>query len=98
MRAILRIIGAVTSAFRNDILWSMDPTPELVQRLYQNKVEAARRMSFAQKFMAGAELFDFACSVSLSGIRSQNPAFTEEQVQAELRRRIEIGRRIEERP
>ena len=74
----------------------MDPTPELVKRLYQDKIDAAKRMSFAEKFMAGAELFDFACSVSLAGIRSQNPGFTEEQVQAELRRRIEIGRRIEE--
>ncbi len=76
----------------------MEPTPELIKRLYQDKVDAARRMTFEQKFMAGAELFDFACSVTLSGIRGQNPTFTEEQVQAELRRRIEIGRRIQERP
>ena len=75
----------------------MDPTPELIERLYRDKVEAARRMSFAEKFMAGAELFDYACAISMSGIRMQHPEFDEEQVRAELRRRLEIGRRIEER-
>ena len=75
----------------------MEPTPELIKRLHQDKVEAARRMSFAEKFMAGAELFDFACTISMVGIRMQHPDFNAEQVRAELRRRLEIGRRIEAR-
>ena len=75
----------------------MEPTPDLINRLYQDKVEAARRMSFAEKFMAGAELFDYACMISMVGIRMQHPDFSAEQVRAELRRRLEIGRRIEGR-
>jgi len=35
--------------------------------------------------------------VSKAGIRSQFPDFDEAQVRAELRRRLEIGRRIEDR-
>lgn len=73
----------------------MEPTQELVDAIYRDKVNAARRMSFADKFLAGAELFDFACNVSRSGIRMQNPHFNDEQVEIELRRRLDIGRRNE---
>ena len=76
----------------------MEPSPELVKRVHNDKVAAARRQTPASKFMAGPELFDYACSISMAGIRSQNPEYNDEQVRAELRRRLEIGRRIEERP
>jgi hypothetical protein len=59
-------------------------------------VESARRQTFAQKFLAGAELFDYACQITEAGIRMQHPEFGDEQVRAELRRRIEIGGRLEE--
>ena len=75
----------------------MEPTASLANELRRDKIEAARRMSFAEKFLAGAELFDYACLVSMAGIRSQFPDFDEAQIQAELRRRLEIGRRIEDR-
>lgn len=75
----------------------MEPTPELVRSLYQDKIDAARGMSFAEKFMAGPELFDYACTISMVGIRMQHPDFDEAQVRGELRRRLEIGRRIEGR-
>lgn len=65
--------------------------------VWQRKVEAARRQTFAQKFMAGAELFDYACKVSEAAIRMQHPEFNDEQVSAELRRRIDIGKRLEGR-
>ena len=48
-------------------------------------------MTFAEKFWAGAELFDYACEISKSGIRMQHPEFTEDQVMAELRRRVKLG-------
>ena len=63
----------------------------------QEAVEQARAMTFAQRFWAGAELFDYACSISRSGIRAQNPEFTPDQVDAELRRRLAMSRRHEDR-
>lgn len=63
----------------------------------ERDVEAARRQTFAQKFIAGAELFDYACRITESGIRMQHPEFSDEQVRAEVRRRITLGSRLEGR-
>ena len=71
----------------------MEPTNELIAQLEREEVEDARRMSFAQKFLGGAELFDYACAISISGIRRQHPDFDDEQVMHELRRRIALGER-----
>jgi hypothetical protein len=77
---------------------NMEPSSSLAEELHRDKIEAARRMSFAEKFLAGAQLFDYACMVSIAGIRAQFPSFDEAQIRAELRRRLEIGRRIEDQP
>ena len=69
----------------------MEPTDELVEQLDREDFDEARRMTFAQKFWAGAELFEYACTISRSGIRRQHPEMTEEQVVEELRRRVNIG-------
>lgn len=60
-------------------------------------IETARRQSFAQKFWAGAELFDYACAVTEAGIRMQHPSFDNDQVREELRRRLAIAARLEGR-
>jgi hypothetical protein len=73
----------------------MEPTPQLLAQLRRDKIEAARRQSFAQKFLAGAELFDYACEIAKGGIRMQHPEFTDGQIMDELRRRVSIGRRRE---
>jgi Rv0078B-related antitoxin len=73
----------------------MEPTPELIRQLRREEVARARRMPFAEKFMAGAELFDYACQISRDGIRMQNPGFTEEEVSQELRRRLSLHERRE---
>jgi hypothetical protein len=54
-------------------------------------------MTFAEKFLAAAYLFDYACEVTKAGIRMQHPDFTEEQVLEELRRRVDDAARREER-
>jgi hypothetical protein len=69
---------------------------ELVEALHREDIEQAKRMTLAQKFYAGAELFDDACRVTSSGIRFENPSFTPGQVLAELRRRIALGDRLSE--
>ena len=53
-------------------------------------------MSIAEKLQAGAELFEDACEVARCGIRSTHPAWSAEEVERELARRLEIGRKLEE--
>jgi hypothetical protein len=76
----------------------MEPSKELIQQLQREEIEDARRMTLAAKFWAGAELFDYACTIARAGIRADHPSFNEDQVMDELRRRIALGRRIEARP
>jgi hypothetical protein len=73
----------------------MEPTPELIAQLRREAIADARKQSFEQKFLAGAELFDYACEITKAGIRAENPDFSEEQVLDELRRRLELRSRRE---
>jgi hypothetical protein len=61
-----------------------------------DNIEDARRQTFAQKFMAGAELFDYACDIAKLGIRMQQPQLSEDEVGIELRRRLALSARFEE--
>jgi hypothetical protein len=69
----------------------MEPTEKLLDALQREDIEDARRMNFAEKFLAGAELFDYACRITKAGIRMQHPDFDEQQVLSELRRRVAMG-------
>jgi len=53
-------------------------------------------MTPEQKLLAGAELFDYACRITLAGIRSQNPEASEIRVQEILRERLAWKQRREE--
>jgi hypothetical protein len=75
----------------------MEPTPALLKKLREEEIEDARQQTLAQKFWAGAELFDYACEAARIGIRMQHPDFSEEQILDELRRRIELGAMLEAR-
>jgi hypothetical protein len=74
----------------------MEPTKELIDALYRDKVLAARQMKPSDKFLAGARLFDFACRITMSGIRDQNPGVNDEQVLEILRQRLALARRLEQ--
>lgn len=74
----------------------MNEIAELARQINREKIERARAMSLSEKFLAGAELFEDACEISRCGIRSMHPEWNEEQVEAELARRLEIGRRSKE--
>jgi hypothetical protein len=65
--------------------------------LRREAIEDSRRLTFAQKFRLGGDLFDYACQVTESGIRWQNPQFSDEQVLDELRRRIQLGEKLRRR-
>lgn len=68
----------------------MEPTPELIEQLRRDKIEAAKRMTPEQKLAAGAELFDMACEVALAGIRMQHPGISDEAAGQKLRDRLAI--------
>jgi hypothetical protein len=74
----------------------MEPTPELIRQIQESKIASARRMTFEQRFLAGPELFEFACEVSRDGIRMQFPDADDQRVEQILRERIDRSRRREQ--
>jgi hypothetical protein len=74
------------------------PPPEtqrLIDELYREELREARAMSPAQKILAGQQLFESACRITLSGIRNQNPGASEEQCLRILRQRLDLQRKLE---
>ena len=58
---------------------------------HARKIRQAQEMSPREKFFSGAELFDYACGITLSGIAHQYPHWSKSECRAELRRRLEIN-------
>ena len=73
----------------------MQPTKELIDELYWERVEAARQVSPEDKLYAGACLFDLACKIMADGIRDQFSDADEARVKTILRERLELARRLE---
>jgi hypothetical protein len=73
-----------------------EPSQELVDAIYRDKVLQARRAPLEEKFLAGPRLFDYACRITMDGIRSQHPDADERRVRAILRERLEFARRLEQ--
>ena len=74
----------------NESLKGLQPIDE-----FREAIEQARKMTPAQRFFAGADLFDFACSITRAGIRSRNPGISEAEVLQLLRKYLEFARRLE---
>jgi hypothetical protein len=72
----------------------MEPIKELADEIYRERVLRARRTPIEQKLLAGPELFEFACQITCAGIRDQNPEADEARVQALLRDRLALARRL----
>ena len=68
----------------------------LADALYWEKVERARRMKPEDRMKAGPELFDYACTITLSALREQLPEATEAQLMDKLRQRLAVKRQLEE--
>ena len=73
----------------------MKPAAEVIADADPDKIEAARQMTRAQKFIAGAELFDFASRITLAGMKKQKPAATRSELIELLRARLEAVDRWE---
>lgn len=63
--------------------------------LYWERVEWAREQSVGEKLLAGIELFNLSCEFMRAGIRMQNPAASEQQIEEMIDERLGLGRRLE---
>ncbi len=75
----------------------MQPTPELLDRLYLQKVQAARQMTPEERVLACFQLTEFVRRGLEDGIRHQFPGACEDEVQRKLRERVSSVRRLDER-
>jgi hypothetical protein len=66
----------------------------LMDELYREEVLEARNLPMEEKLILGERLFNWACSITLSGIRNQNPEASEDECQRMLRERIELGKEM----
>jgi hypothetical protein len=57
--------------------------------LDEDSVRQARQTPPAEKLIAGARLFDYACAVMIAGIRRQHPNASDEQVRQMVRERLD---------
>ncbi len=74
----------------------MEPTSELADAIYRERVLRARATPPAQKLLDGPRLFDQECRIMANEIRDQFPNADEKQVQEILRLRLALIRRLED--
>jgi hypothetical protein len=72
----------------------MEPTQELLDAIYRDRVLRARQVPPGKKLLAGAELFDQVCRRMRAGLRDENPEAGEQTIEALLRRRLKLLRRL----
>lgn len=74
---------------------TMQPTQELVDDIYREKVLRARTSSPGEKILDGPELFDWACEWMVAGIRNQFPDADLKGVRSIVEERLALRRRLE---
>ena len=74
---------------------SPSPYAALADELYRERVLRARTTPPEQKFLAGEELFEWACSITLAGIRDQFPEADEKRRREILAERLALRERME---
>lgn len=74
----------------------MEPTQQLIDDIYRERVLRARRTPPEEKLLDGARLFDYACRITRDGIRHQHPDASEQQVEETLRGRLALRQRLED--
>jgi hypothetical protein len=74
------------------------PYAALADELYRERVLRARQTPPKDKILAGQQLFEYACEITLAGIRNQNPGQTEEQNREILRQRLAARRKWQAKP
>ena len=74
----------------------MEPTQELINDLYRERVLRARATPPEQKLLDGLRLFELSCRIMMDGIRNENPGADDLQVQEILARRYDLLRKLEQ--
>lgn len=74
----------------------MEPTRELADAIYRERVLRARATPAEAKLRAGAELFEEVCERMAAGLRLENPDADDATIRALLRNRLERLRKLEE--
>jgi hypothetical protein len=74
---------------------SESPYAALADELYRERVLRARMTPPEQKFLAGEELFEWACSITLAGIRDQFPDADEAERLRILEQRLALREKME---
>jgi len=70
-------------------------TQQLIDELYREELREARAMPPEQKLLLGEELFAYACSITMAGIRNQFPEADEAGRRRILDQRLELQRKLE---
>ena len=73
----------------------MEPTKELVDSIFVEKVMRARATPLEEKLMAGPRLFAYGCEAMRMGIRLQNPGASDADVERLLKERFALARLLE---
>lgn len=77
-----------------------DPAKREIQRLaeelYRERVAKAGAMPPEEKLLAGEELFEYACAITLAGIRDQKPGLSETDCLRILKERLDLRERMEQ--
>jgi hypothetical protein len=74
----------------------MQPSKELLDEIYRDRVLRARNMPPEEKLLDGPRLFEMACRITRDGIRHQFPEADDQQVETILAQRLVLRRRLEE--
>ena len=70
-------------------------TQRLIDELFREELVEARAMSPEEKVLAGQQLFEAACRITLAGIRHQFPGAAEARCREILRERLELQGKLE---
>jgi hypothetical protein len=73
----------------------MEPSKELLDHLYRERVLRARLTPPEEKVLEGARLFDLTCRIMRDGIRDEFPDADEQRVEEILAQRLALVRRLE---
>ena len=76
----------------------MEPTPELIDAIYRDKIRRSREMTIQRRIDVGAELSDLGRQMMREAIRRDIPTASEEEILQELRRRIALSRKLDNIP
>jgi hypothetical protein len=69
---------------------------ELADAIYKDKIARAREQDPIEKLLDGFRLHEYACGITLAGIRHQNPGISDADALQILKERVAMQRRWDE--